>query len=285
MGRQNHQRAVAGGIFDRDVDGLGVAFGAGVAQNIDWILMAPVRRQERIQLFYGRRRQFRQFASRGEQRIGGQHSRAAGVGDNRQPRTSWARLLIERLGEIKKLRDGVDAQHAAPPESSIQNVILAGQRAGVRRGGLGGSLSAPGLDYDDGLGERHLACRRQERSRIPHRFHVQHDAARFRIVTQILDQVAPADVEHGAHRYESAEAHHLAPAPVENRGAQSAALADEAQMAGASHGAGERGIELAMRAHQAQAIRPDDAHTAAARLGQDLVLQRRATLADFAKSG
>ena len=44
-------------------------------------------------------------------------------------------------------------------------------------------------------------------------------------------------------------------------------------------------LSLLMRAHQAQAIRPDDAHSAAARLGQDLVLQRRATLADFAESG
>ena len=55
---------------------------------------------------------------------------------------------------------------------------------------------------------------------------------RLRIVAQIVDEIAPADVEHRADRDEGAEADVLAQAPVEHRRAQRAALADEADVPG-----------------------------------------------------
>lgn len=40
-------------------------------------------------------------------------------------------LLIERFRQIEKFRDGVHSQNAATAESRVENIGLAGQRAGV----------------------------------------------------------------------------------------------------------------------------------------------------------
>src|ERR1019366_10014088 len=93
------------------------------------------------------------------------------------------------------------------------------------------------------------------------------------LVAQVIDQVAPAYIEHGADRNKGAEAHHFTQAPIQNGGAKRAALADEAYIAGARDGGGEGRIEPRERAHHAQAVGTDDAYVAAARLQQGLALQ------------
>ena len=107
----------------------------------------------------------------------------------------------------------------------------AGERAGVRGGRAAGRLAAPRLDDDDRLGQRHLARGRQERARVADRLHVDDDRARARVVAEVVDEIAPADVEHRAERDERAEADLLAQAPVEDRGQQRAALAQEGDAA------------------------------------------------------
>ena len=52
-----------------------------------------------------------------------------------------------------------------------------------------------------------------------------------RVVAEVVDQVAPADVEHRADRDEGAEADVSSQAPVEDGGAERAALAEEADVA------------------------------------------------------
>ena len=88
---------------------------------------------------------------------------------------------------------------------------------GMRSRSLGRLRRASGLDHDDRLVERNFACRRQERAGVADRFHVNHDAVRPRIAAEVVDQVAPAHVQHRTGRDERAEAHVLAQAPVENR--------------------------------------------------------------------
>ena len=96
---------------------------------------------------------------------------------------------------------------------------------------------------------------------VADRFHVDEDAARARVVAEVVDQVAPADVEHRADRDEGAEADVLAQAPVEHGRAERAALAEEGDVAGPRHGAGEGGVEAGQRVHHAEAVRADDAHS------------------------
>ena len=84
--RENHQHAVAVGIFGRDLERLGVALRRGVAEDVHGIVVAPVRRQDRVERFHGLRREIGQLAAAGDQRVGGQHARTAGVGDDGQAR-------------------------------------------------------------------------------------------------------------------------------------------------------------------------------------------------------
>ena len=51
-------------------------------------------------------------------------------------------------------------------------------------------------------------------------------------------------------------------APIENRRAESAALTDETEVAGTSHGSGKGRIEAVVRAHDAEAVGSDDPPTA-----------------------
>ena len=78
-----------------------------------------------------------QLAAVGDQRIGGQHARAAGVGEDGQARALGPRLLGQHLGHVEQVGDGVHAQHAAAAEGRIEHLVAAGERAGVRGGGLG----------------------------------------------------------------------------------------------------------------------------------------------------
>src|SRR5687768_6272856 len=87
---------------------------------------------------------------------------------------------------------------------------------------------APSLDDDNRLAEGDFTRSRQERASIAYRFHVDDDAVRLRVIAEVINQVAPADIKHGANRDESAEADVFLKAPVENRCAERAALADEA---------------------------------------------------------
>ena len=79
-----------------------------------------------------------------------------------------------------------------------------------------------GLDDDDRLGQGDLARRRQEGPRVADRLHVDDDAVGVRVVAQVVDDVAPADVEHRAERHDRAEADALGRAPVQDGGQQRA---------------------------------------------------------------
>ena len=113
----------------------------------------------------------------------------------------------EHFRHVEQVRDAVHAQHTAPPERGVEHFIAAGQRSRMRRRRLRRGFGASRLDHDDRLSQRHFARGRKKRSRIADRLHVDHNAVGMRIVPQIIDQVAPSHIEHGADRHESAESH------------------------------------------------------------------------------
>src|SRR5262249_22792427 len=98
--------------------------------------------------------------------------------------------------------------------------------------------------------------------------HVQDDAARGRVVAEVVDQVGEIDVDHGADADEAAEADVLLAGPVEDRGADGAALAEQGDVAGPGHGGGEAGVKIARRVEHAQAGRAEDAQPAAGQLAE-----------------
>ena len=230
-------------------------------------------------------RQGGQLAAAGDQGIGGEHAGAARVGQDRQARALRPRLGVEDLGHAEQLGDPVHAQHAAAAEGGIEHLVAAGQGPGVRRRRLGRLLGAAGLDDDDRLGQRHLARRRQEGPRVADRLHVDEDALGMRVVAEVVDQVAPADVEHRPDRDEGAEADVGPQAPVEDRGAEGPALAEEGDLARPGHGVGDRGVQAGHRAHHPEAVRADDPHPAAPRLVHDPALELLAFGPDLLESG
>src|ERR1019366_2156350 len=98
--------------------------------------------------------QFSEFASARDQRVGGNHTGTACVGQDGQAIAARTRLLGQHVGHEEYVGDAVDPQYAAAPERRSQHFVSAGQRSGMRRGGLGGGGGATCLDHDDGLGQR-----------------------------------------------------------------------------------------------------------------------------------
>ncbi len=105
------------------------------------------------------------------------------------------------------------------------------------------------------------------------------------IVAQIVNEVAPVHIQHGADGDEVTEADVLLQAPVQDGGAERAALADEADVAAAGDGGGEGGVKAGYGAHHAQAVRADDAHIAAAGMLEDLALELGAFRTGFLEAG
>ena len=274
--RQNDKKPVAAGILRHDLDGLCIPLWARVAQNVDGVVVTPVRRQQLVEGLYRLLRQLRQFTAVADQRVGREHAGSAGVGQDRQPRPFRPRLLGKHLGHVKKVGDIVDPKHAASAKRGVQNLIAAGERAGVRSRRLRRRFGPSRLYHNDRFGQRNFARGRQEGPRISDGLHVDDDAPRPRIVSQVVDEVPPVHVKHRSDGDKGAETDKLAQAPIEDCGAERAALAYEADTTGERHLTGESGIETGDRIHQTQAIRPDDAEGPTLGRGQDPFFQRGA---------
>ena len=118
----------------------------------------------------------------------------------------------------------------------------------------------PDLDDDDWFRKRDLTRSGKKRARVAHRFHVKQNAARVRIVAEMINQIAPVHIGHGTDGNEGAEPELGRPAPIENRSAERAALTDESDIAGQRERLCERRVQTDVRQHHADAIRPDDPH-------------------------
>src|SRR6266542_2389217 len=137
---------------------------------------------------------------------------------------------------------------------------------------MSGSLGTPGFDQDDRLIQGDLARRGKERTRIPDGFHVKDNTAGARVITEIIDQVAPPHIQHRADRKEGAEAHHFTKAPIEDGGAERATLTDEGHVSRARDRIRKSCVQSGKWAHNAQAVWSNDAHAPAPRLFQNLLL-------------
>src|SRR2546423_389224 len=92
-------------------------------------------------------------------------------------------------------------------------------------------FALPGLDDDDGFVKRNLAGRGEKTAGVADRLHIYKDAGGVRVIPKVVNQVAPAYVQHGADRNKSAEPDVFPPAPVKNGSAQRAALAQKGDVA------------------------------------------------------
>ena len=196
-------------------------------------------------------------------------------GDDGKARPTRTGLLAECLCHAEHLRERPDAQHARTLEDGIEHRITPREGTGVGGGRFRGGTSAADFEHDDGLAQRDFTRGGQEAARIPHRLHVADDALRVGIVAEPVNQIPPTHIDHGADGDEAAEPHLLAQAPVQHRRAERSALAEEGDAAGARRVLAETRVEARMRHHETEAVRPEQAHAAAPRFFEDLLLQRR----------
>ena len=175
---------------------------------------------------------------------------------------------------MKKRGDAVDPQDAATAKGRFINFVASGHGAGVRGRGTRSCFRAARFDDNDRLVERNFPRGGEERSRVPDRFHVDKNAFRVWFIAKMRQQIAPTDVEHGAGRDNRAEPQLFHEAPVENRGQQCAALAEEGHVAGTCYVLREGGIQTNQGIHEAEAIRPDQTCRAALQMLPDLIFKR-----------
>ena len=130
--RQNHQQTVAIGIVGGDFERLGIALRIGVSENVDWVVMAPVSWEKLIQSFQSFFGEHRELPPIGDERIGSEDSRSAGIGDNGEPWSFRTRLLAENFRHIEQVGNAVNPQDAGAPEGGIENFVASCKRPGVR---------------------------------------------------------------------------------------------------------------------------------------------------------
>ena len=110
----------------------------------------------------------------------------------------------------------VDPQHPTATKGGIEYRIAARERPGVGGRRLGRRLGASGLNHNNRLGQGHLPRRRQKRSRVANRLHIDDDAVGMGVIAQVVDQVAPAHIEHRTQGDKGAKADIFPQAPIQN---------------------------------------------------------------------
>lgn len=160
--RQNDQQAVTVGIGKRHIQRAGIALRVRVAEDIDGIGVAPMRRKECAERLFRFRRQLGEFANATEQCISRKNTGSASVGENRQAWSAWSRLLAKHVGHVKKSGDTVNPQNAATAKSRFINFVASGHGAGMRSRSARSGLRAARFDDNDRLVKRYFPRGRQE---------------------------------------------------------------------------------------------------------------------------
>ena len=129
---EDRQHRVDPFVVGDDLQGLGVALGTGVAQDVHRIAVRPRRRQYVAESLYGRRGKLRQLSVECQQSVAGDHARSARVGDHRQTVAAHARAPGQQLRAVEQVVDLENADDAGPLERGFVYAVDAGHGTGVR---------------------------------------------------------------------------------------------------------------------------------------------------------
>ena len=171
----------------------------------------------------------------------------------------WKRLFGEHFCHREQLVDAVDEQHSTASAGCFEDFVATSERASVRCCRLRCRLRMTSFENDNWFGQGNFPGSGEERTRIANGLQVDDDARGLRVATQIINQIAPANVDHRANGDKGAEPNVFTQAPIQHGRAKSTALADETNMARPSHSAGKGGVESGQWAHYTHAIWTNDA--------------------------
>ena len=215
---EDHQQPVDARIGGGDFERLGISRRRRRRPGCRSGCVAPGRRQERVEGSpAGRGGASASSPPAVDQRVGGQDAGPAGIGDDRQARARAGRGCLARTSAMSK-RSEIESTRSTPTrrKAASSTSSLPASEPVCDAAAFAAASVRPALITMIGLvsatsraAERNAARRRSTpcRSRCTW----------CGVVAQVVDQVAPADVEHRADRDERAEADVVPQAPVEDR--------------------------------------------------------------------
>ena len=187
-----------------------------------------------------------------DQLVNGQHAEAAAVGqDQRGACLKNGFCAPERLGGCEHLVEIGDAQQAGAAKRGLIDGVRAGERAGVRRGGLRTLRMAARLDHHDRLGARRRPRGGHELARVVDGFDVEQDGAGRAVDREVVETIAEIDIDVIAERDHGGEAHVALRRPFHETGCNSTRLRNEGEVSGVRAPRREAGVEPAGRREHA----------------------------------
>ena len=285
LGGQHDQDTVHVGIVQAGIDGMVIAVGGGVPDDVHGVAVGPGGGQDFVQPRHGLGPQFRQLHVQVHGAVGGHDAGAAAVGDDGQAVAGGFDVGGQGLGAGEELQDGVHPHHAGPAHQGVEHRVGAHQGAGVGLHRLGAGLVAAHLDQHHRLEAGGGAQGAHEAARVADALDVEQDALGGGVVGQVVEDLAEIQVRRGAGGNHAGEADAVGFRPVQHGGAQGAGLGHQGQVAGEGGTLAEGGVEADGGPLDAQAIGADEADVVLARHGHDGFLQGDALGAHLPEAG
>ena len=276
----HHQHGVIARVGQQHFERRRIARRIGVANDIDRVRFRPCRRQHRIELVAGRRRDFGGNAAEFDQPVDRQHADAAAIGQDRKPLSGRRFHPPERLGAVEQFAQIRYAQDAGALKRGVIDGIGPGQRAGMGRSGPRALRHPAGLDDHDRLDSGGGARRRHELAGILDRLDVKQDGLGLFIQREVIEQIGDIDIELVADRDDAGKANGTLRRPIHHAGGNGAGLRDQRQISRSRHVRGKARIETDAGHHDAEAIRPDQPHAVFLRGPLRRIRHRARTLAE-----
>jgi hypothetical protein len=170
--RVHHEKRVDAPIGEHGRARGGEALGRRVADDVDRVAVRPLCRKVFIEDRERRLREGGQGHPVLGGAVGGDHARAAAVGDDREPFAFRAPLAREHARGREQLRIGLDSHRAGAAQRAIEHRIAADQRAGMAGRGARAARMAPDLERDHRLHARRRAQRRDIAARVADAFDI-----------------------------------------------------------------------------------------------------------------
>jgi hypothetical protein len=166
----------------------------------------------------------------------------------------------------------------------VEYVVGTDQCPGVRYRRPAALGETPCFHHDDGLGAGCGPQRAHEPARIVNSLDVQHDRLRRRVDHEVVEDLAEIDVGGNAAGNDAGKADVARARPVEHCRAHCAGLRNQRNLPRLRHALAECRVEIDGRAHDAEAVRPDEANAMPPGLVEHGLLQRAAVLAGLAET-
>jgi hypothetical protein len=257
---------------------------AGIAEDVDGIIVRPALGELFIELPAGRVGQLREHQVAVHQKVRRHHPGTAPVGDDSEPRPARAHARVQGLRHGEEIGIVVHAHDTGTIQCCIEYVVGADECTGVRHRRAAALRETPRLHHDHWLGARRGPQRTHETARLVNTFDVQHDRLRHRVDHEVIEDLAEIEVRRDTAGNNAGKADVARTRPVEHRGAHRTRLRYQRDLSRFCHALAERRVEVDGGTHHAETVRPDEADPVAPGPVEHSLLQCATVLAGLAEA-